>query len=136
MRDRAIWSTGSGSRPARINRDAIEGGRWLVTLSGTRGGEPSGDPADFIAFARGVRHPVVADSIADAAPVTDLVITRSTVNRRRFFEKVRPWPDGFIVLSGAVAAYNPLYGHGMPVAAQGAMALRETARQPPVRAPG
>ncbi|MFJ8311408.1 MULTISPECIES: FAD-dependent monooxygenase [unclassified Streptomyces] len=102
----------------------IEGGRWLVTLSGTRGGQPTGAAEEFEAFARSVRHPVVGELIADAEPLSDVVVSRSTVNRRYFFEKVKNWPDGFVVLGDAVATYNPVYGHGMSVAAQGALALR------------
>ncbi|MFF5703074.1 NAD(P)/FAD-dependent oxidoreductase [Streptomyces sp. NPDC012794] len=102
----------------------IEGDRWLVTLSGTRGGEPSTDPEAFGAFARGLRHPIVSELIAGAEPLTDVVRTRTTVNRRHHYEKAA-LPSGFLVLGDAVAAYNPVYGHGMSVAAQSALALRE-----------
>jgi 2-polyprenyl-6-methoxyphenol hydroxylase-like FAD-dependent oxidoreductase len=114
----------------------IEGGRWLVTLSGTRGGQPTGSAEEFEAFARGVRHPVVGELIADAEPLTEVVLTRSTVNRRRFFEKVKGWPEGFVVIGDAVATYNPVYGHGMSVAAQGAVALRGLVAEHGLTAPG
>ncbi|MGW1865835.1 FAD-dependent monooxygenase [Streptomyces mauvecolor] len=103
----------------------IEGGRWLVTLSGTRGGQPTGDAEEFEKFARSVRHPVVGELIAEAEPLSDVVVTRSTVNRRIFFERVKQWPEGFVALGDAVATYNPVYGHGLSVAAQGAVALRD-----------
>lgn len=35
---------------------------------------------------------------ARAEPLTDVVITRGTVNKRRFFEKVKEWPEGFVAL--------------------------------------
>ena len=35
------------------------------------------------------------------------------------------WPEGFVALGDAVAVSNPVYGHGMSVAAQSALALRE-----------
>ncbi|AVH55304.1 MULTISPECIES: FAD-dependent oxidoreductase [Streptomyces] len=114
----------------------IEGGRWLVTLSGTRGGQPTDSAEEFAAFARGVRHPVVGELIADAEPLTEVVLSRSTVNRRRFFEKVKDWPEGFVVLGDAVATYNPVYGHGMSVAAQGAVALRGLVAEHGPAAPG
>ena len=44
----------------------IEGGRWIVTLSGTRGGEPATDEDGFLDFARGLRDPVVARLIESA----------------------------------------------------------------------
>jgi len=114
----------------------IEGGRWLVTLSGTRGGQPTDSTEEFEAFARGVRHPVVGELIAHAEPLTDVFLSRSTVNRRRFFEKVRDWPEGFVVIGDAVATYNPVYGHGMSVAAQGAVALRGLVAEHGLTAPG
>ncbi|MFI0914249.1 NAD(P)/FAD-dependent oxidoreductase [Streptomyces abikoensis] len=106
----------------------IEDGRWLVTLSGTRGGQPSKAEEEFIPFARQVRHPLVGDLIADARPLTDVHVTHSTVNRRRLYEKARGWPAGFVVLGDAVATYNPIYGQGMTVAAQGAATLRQIVR--------
>ncbi|NBM16601.1 NAD(P)/FAD-dependent oxidoreductase [Streptomyces sp. GC420] len=103
----------------------IEDGRWLVTLSGTRGGQPTDAAGEFESFARGVRHPVVAELIAHAEPLTDVFVSHSTINRRRFFEKIQAWPDGFLALGDSVATYNPVYGHGLSVAAQGALALRD-----------
>ncbi|MCB5183275.1 FAD-dependent monooxygenase [Streptomyces antimicrobicus] len=114
----------------------IENGRWLVTLSGTRGGQPSGDTDQFEAFARGVRHPVVGELIARAEPLTDVTVTRATVNRRHFLERVKNWPEGFVVIGDAVATYNPVYGHGMSVAAQGVLGLRAELRRQGLAAPG
>ncbi|MFD7665636.1 pyridine nucleotide-disulfide oxidoreductase [Streptomyces sp. NPDC059788] len=103
----------------------IEDARWLVTLSGTRGGQPTRQADEFLPFARNARHPIVADLIADAEPLTDVRLSRSTVNRRRRFDLLPAWPRGFAVLGDAVATYNPLYGQGMSVAAQQAAALRD-----------
>lgn len=107
----------------------VEDGRWLVTLSGTRGGEPSADETDFQRFAlEELRHPVIGEFIAHAEPLTRVAFTRSTTNRRYYYERARRWPDGFAVLGDALAAYNPTYGHGMSVAAQSVMALRDAIR--------
>ncbi|MFI1395425.1 FAD-dependent oxidoreductase [Streptomyces sp. NPDC020681] len=107
----------------------IEGGRWLVTLSGTRGGQPTSAADEFEDFARAVRHPIVAELIGGAEPLTDVVVSRSTVNRRRFYEKVSAWPEGFVAIGDAVATYNPVYGQGMSVAAQGVLTLRDELRK-------
>jgi flavin-dependent dehydrogenase len=51
-------------------------------------------------------------------------VTHSTANRRYFYERLTRWPDGLVVLGDSVAAFNPIYGQGISVAAQGAVALR------------
>ncbi|CAM5267685.1 Putative epoxidase LasC [Streptomyces alboniger] len=114
----------------------IEDGRWIVTLAGTRGGTPPGDPDAFVDFALGLGDPVIGELIKGATPLTDVMTTRSTANRRRYFEKTRHWPDGFTVLGDAVAGYNPVYGHGITVAAQSALAVRDVLRAVPLTAPG
>ncbi|MBD0837479.1 MULTISPECIES: FAD-dependent oxidoreductase [unclassified Streptomyces] len=105
----------------------IENGRWLVTLFGSRDDRPSPDTADFDAYARTrLRHPVLADLIARAEPLTEVAFTRTTANRRHFYERMPAWPENFVVVGDALAAFNPVYGHGMSVAAQEAVALRST----------
>ena len=104
----------------------IEDGCWLVSLSGTRGCEPPTDGAEFTRFAREeLRHPVIADLLAGAEALTGVSVTRTTSNRRHYYERMPAWPENFAVLGDALAAYNPIYGHGMSVAAQSAVALRE-----------
>lgn len=106
----------------------IEAGRWIVTLSGTRGGEPTDDPDTFVDFALNLGDPVIGELIRDAQPLGDVVTTRATANRRRYYEQVKRWPDGFVVLGDAIAGYNPVYGHGLTVAAQCALAVRDLLR--------
>lgn len=104
----------------------IEDGCWLVSLSGTRGGQPPTDGAEFTRFAREeLRDPVIADLLAGAEPLTAVSITRTTSNRRHYYERMPAWPENFTVIGDALAAYNPIYGHGMSVAAQSAVVLRD-----------
>ncbi|WP_158851322.1 FAD-dependent oxidoreductase [Saccharothrix deserti] len=103
----------------------IEDGRWIVSLAGTRGGEPDVSPEGFLAFARGLRHPAIADLISAAEPLTRPFAFHGTVNRRRRYERLSPWPSGFVVLGDAACAFNPVYGHGMTVVARQAIALRD-----------
>jgi flavin-dependent dehydrogenase len=102
----------------------IEDGRWHVSLIGTPGAQPTREEAEFEPYARTLRHPVIADLLAHAEPLTDVVMTHSTVNRRYYYERLKSWPEGLVALGDSVAAFNPVYGHGMTVAAIGAVALR------------
>ncbi|WP_406122543.1 NAD(P)/FAD-dependent oxidoreductase [Streptomyces sp. NBC_00989] len=102
----------------------IEDGRWHVSLIGTPGAQPSREAAEFEPYARTLRHPVIADLLSHAEPLTDVALTHSTVNRRHYYERLKSWPEGLVALGDSVAAFNPVYGHGMSVAALGAVALR------------
>jgi flavin-dependent dehydrogenase len=102
----------------------IEDGRWHVSLIGTPGAQPSREAAEFEPYARTLRHSVIADLLAHAEPLTDVAVTHSTANRRYYYERLKSWPEGLVALGDSVAAFNPVYGHGMSVAALGAVALR------------
>lgn len=114
-----------GGEPGRTGGIVpIEDGRWHVSLIGTPGAQPSREAAEFEPYARTLRHPVIADLLAHAEPLTDVALTHSTVNRRYSYERLKSWPEGLVALGDSVAAFNPVYGHGMSVAAIGAVALR------------
>ncbi|MFB6960636.1 FAD-dependent monooxygenase [Streptomyces sp. NPDC056309] len=114
----------------------IEGDRWMVSLAGTRGGEPPADPDGFLRYALDLPSPIVGRLVSGAEPLTDVHISRSTSNARRYLEKLPRWPEGFVALGDAVATYNPAYGQGMSVAALGARLLRDELRRSGPDAPG
>lgn len=114
----------------------IEGDRWIVTLAGTRGGEPTADNEAFIDFALDLGDPVIGELLKNAEPIGDVRTSRSTANTRRYYEKMNRWPDGFVALGDAIAGYNPVYGHGLSVAAQCALAVRDVLRSRPLTKPG
>ncbi|MET7296384.1 FAD-dependent monooxygenase [Streptomyces griseoloalbus] len=114
----------------------IEGDRWIVTLCGTRGGEPTGDNDAFVKFALGLGDPVIGELIENAEPIGDVRTSRATANSRRYYEKMKAWPDNFVALGDAIAGYNPVYGHGLTVAAQCALAVRDVLRTHPLTSSG
>ncbi|MEJ1196254.1 MULTISPECIES: FAD-dependent monooxygenase [unclassified Streptomyces] len=126
------------SRPGRSAMVLpIEDDRWMVSCGGTRGGEPPADPEGFLRYTLDLPDPIVGRLISGAEPLTDVHLSRSTSNVRRYLEKSARWPDGFVVLGDALATFNPAYGHGMSVAAFGARVLgRELERAGGLGAPG
>ncbi|GAA4868713.1 NAD(P)/FAD-dependent oxidoreductase [Saccharopolyspora cebuensis] len=121
-------SPGTG-RPGRAGvLFPIEDRRWLITLSGTRGGEPPADADGFAAFARALPHPVLGELIARADPLGPVRGYRNTANHRRRYERTR-LPSGFLVVGDAVGSTNPTYGQGMSVTAAQVVALRDALRE-------
>ncbi|MFE0509970.1 NAD(P)/FAD-dependent oxidoreductase [Streptomyces sp. NPDC058964] len=115
----------------------IENGRWIVTLSGTRGGEPCADNDEFLRFARErLPHPVLGDLLGNAEPLSDVSVTRATVNRRHYYERMPVWPENFAVVGDALAAFNPIYGQGLAAAAQSVRIMRDVIRRQGWGAPG
>ncbi|MFF8570786.1 NAD(P)/FAD-dependent oxidoreductase [Streptomyces sp. NPDC015408] len=125
-------------RPARSAMVMpVEGDRWLVSCGGSRGGEPPADPEGFLRYTLDLPDPLVGRLISGAEPLTDVHLSRSTSNVRRYLEKAPVWPERFVVLGDALGTFNPAYGQGMSVAAFGARVLgRELDRTGGVDAPG
>jgi 2-polyprenyl-6-methoxyphenol hydroxylase-like FAD-dependent oxidoreductase len=102
-----------------------EGGRWMVTLSCTRGGELPTRDEDFLPYARTLRDPLVAQLIGRVEPLSSVFASHIGANRRLYPERLERWPDGLLVLGDSLAAFNPIYGHGMSAAARAAAVLDE-----------
>ncbi|MFH8607038.1 NAD(P)/FAD-dependent oxidoreductase [Streptomyces sp. NPDC018029] len=96
----------------------IEGGRWLATLSCTRGAQLPTHEDEFLPFAENLNHPILADLLRDAEPLTPVFGSRSGANRRLYPERLEQWPDGLLVIGDSLTAFNPIYGHGMSSAAR------------------
>lgn len=109
----------------------LEGDRWMVTLAGLGGDYPPTDEAGFLAFARSLRSPALYESIKDAEPVSPIASCRATQNRRRHYERLRRFPERFVVLGDAACAFNPVYAQGMTMAAVGAELLDRCLRERP-----
>lgn len=121
---RGVYVQGRPDSPRGGVLVPLDGDRWLVTLLGYGSGHaPPTKDEEFLDFARTLRSPALYDAIRDAKPLSPATGFRGTANEWRHYERMERWPAGFIVLGDAACRFNPVYGHGMTVAALAADAL-------------
>ena len=102
-----------------------EGDRWIVTLFGYFGQSAREDLDGFIDFARTLPSPAIYELIKQAEPIGEACSFKCPASTRRHYERMKRFPDGFLVFGDSICSFNPIYGQGMSASALQAKALSD-----------
>ncbi|MGF1426140.1 FAD-dependent oxidoreductase [Kitasatospora sp. LaBMicrA B282] len=102
---------------------AVEKGRSTLALFGYGANHPPLDDEGFLAFAKTLPDPFLAEFLATAPPTVNAHRFIDRGNHWRLLHQARAWPDGLAVLGDAHCRFNPIYAQGLTVAALQAQAL-------------
>jgi hypothetical protein len=97
-----------------------------VTLVGYLGERAPADLEGFIEFSRGLPTHDVYELLRSAEPIGEPVVASYPASVRRRYERLRRFPERFVVIADAVCGFNPIFGQGMTVAAVEATLLEAT----------
>ena len=109
--------------PIEGDRSTPHSTRWIVSLVGGDHDYPPTDEAGFLAFARSLPTPILAEVIEQATPLTPIYAYYGNENRVRHYDQLSDSPAHFVVVGHAACLLNPTYGQAMTVAALEAMIL-------------
>ena len=104
---------------------AMEGDRWIVSTAGYFGRHAPPDEAGFLDFLAAMPTRAIHDLVRAAEPISDFKTFKFAGSTRRRYDKLKRFPEGYLVFGDAISRFNPVFAQGMTSSALQALALRD-----------
>ncbi len=117
----AIGSLGKDPRIGTLM--SVGKNEWLATLINYAGSPAPKDTEQFLEQAAALCVPDLHEYLVQGEPISTVTRYKNTANRRRLFQKLKSWPERYVVLGDAACCFNPRFGQGITMAAIGTKLL-------------
>jgi 2-polyprenyl-6-methoxyphenol hydroxylase-like FAD-dependent oxidoreductase len=87
--------------------------RLIITQVGILGDSAPADTEGFREFAKSLDHPALYNVMEKLEPVSDFMTFHYPASKRKLYNKMKNFPNGFLVMGDAYTSFNPIYGQGM-----------------------